>query len=79
MANPLHLFRADGRLDERVLHIGPWSVGVVDKTGSDPRSSYVAWAERADGLGHPPDSAARMDPGCRFFLFHDPLIQKESA
>ncbi len=79
MANPLHLFRADGRIDERVLHIGSWSVGVVDKTGSDPSSSYVAWTERADGLGHPPGSAARMDPGCRPFLCRDPLIQKESA
>ncbi len=79
MANPLHLFRADGRLDEPVLHIRPWSVGVVDKTGSDPRSTYVDCAQRADGLGHPSGSAARMDPGCRLFLCRDPLIQKESA
>ncbi len=68
MTNPLHLFRADGRLDERVLHIRPWSVGVVDKIGSGRRSSHVAWAEQADGLGHPPNSAARMDPGCRLFF-----------
>ncbi len=79
MANPPHLFRADERLDVRVLHIQPWSVGVVDKIGSDPRSTYVAWAEGADGLGHPPDRAARTDPGCRLFLCPDPLIQKEPA
>ena len=41
MANPPHLFGADGRLDERVLQTGPWSVGVVDKIGPGPRSSYV--------------------------------------
>ena len=41
MANPPHLFGADGRLDERVLQAGPWSVGVVDKIGPGPRSSYV--------------------------------------
>ncbi len=41
MANPPHLFGADGRLDERVLHIGLWSDRVVDKIGADPRSSYV--------------------------------------
>jgi hypothetical protein len=46
MANPLYLFRADGRLTQRVVHIRPWSVGVVDKIGSDPRSSCVGWAER---------------------------------
>ena len=79
MANPPYLLRADGRLDERVVHIRPWSVGVVDTIGSAPRSTYVAWAERADRLGHPPDSTARTDPGCRFFLCRDPLIQKESA
>ena len=41
MANPPHLFRVDGRLDELVLHIRPWSDDVVDKLGFDPRSSYV--------------------------------------
>jgi hypothetical protein len=75
MANPPQLFRADG-LDERVLHRRPWSVGVVDKIGSDPRSTYVAWAEGADGLGHPPDRAARTDPGCRLFLCTDPLSKR---
>jgi hypothetical protein len=79
MANPPHLFTADGRLDDRVLHIRLWSVGVVDKIGSDPRSTYVACAQRADGMGHPPDSAALTGPGCRPFLCRDPLIQKESA
>jgi hypothetical protein len=79
MANPLYLFRADGRLDERVLHIGRWSVGVVDKIGSNSHSSCVLWAERTHGLSRPRDSAARMDPGCRLFLSRDPLIQKESA
>jgi hypothetical protein len=78
MANPPQLFRADG-LDERLPHIRPWSVGVVDKTGSDARSTYVAWAERADGLGHPRDIDARLGPGCRLFLCRDALIQKESA
>jgi hypothetical protein len=78
MTNPLLLFGADGRMDERVLRIGPWAVGVVDKTGSDP-PSYVAWVERADGLCHPPDRATPMDPGCRLFLGRDPLIQKEPA
>ena len=39
MANPPHLFRVDGRLDELVLHIRPWSDDVVDKLGFDPRSS----------------------------------------
>jgi hypothetical protein len=79
MANPPHLFTADGRLDDRVLYIRPWSVGVVDKIGSDPRSTYVACAQQADGLGHPLDNAARTDPGCRFFLCSDSLIRKESA
>jgi hypothetical protein len=41
MANPRHLFRVDRRLDERVLHIRPWSDDLVDKLGFDPRSSYV--------------------------------------
>ena len=41
MAKPPHLFRADGYLDELVVHIRRWSVGLVDKIGSDPRSSYV--------------------------------------
>ena len=41
MANPPHLFRADGRLDKLMPHIRPWSVDVVDKVGSDPRSSYA--------------------------------------
>lgn len=41
MANPPHLFGADGRLNEQVLQSGPWSVGVVDKIGPGPRSSYV--------------------------------------
>ena len=41
MANPPHLFRADGRLDKLMPHIRPWSVDVVDKIGSDPRSSYA--------------------------------------
>ena len=36
MANPPHLFRADGRLDKLMPHIRPWSVDVVDKVGSDP-------------------------------------------
>ena len=36
MANPPYLLRADGRLDERVVHIRPWSVGVVDTIGSAP-------------------------------------------
>jgi hypothetical protein len=36
VANPPHLFRADGRLDKLVPHIRPWSVDVVDKVGSDP-------------------------------------------
>ncbi len=41
MANPAPLFTADWRLDELVPHIQPWSVGVVVKTGSDPRSPCV--------------------------------------
>ena len=41
MANPAHLFRVDGRLDELVVRIRPWSDDVVDKLGFDPRSSYV--------------------------------------
>jgi hypothetical protein len=42
MANPPpHLFTTDGRLDGGCC-IRPWSVGVVDKIGSDPSSSYVA-------------------------------------
>ncbi len=36
MANPLHLFRVDGRLEQLVLHICPWSDDVVDKLGFDP-------------------------------------------
>jgi hypothetical protein len=40
MANPPHLFRPDWRLDEQVPHIRPWLVGVVDKIGSEPPSSY---------------------------------------
>ncbi len=36
MANPPHLFGADGRLDKVMPHIRPWSVDVVDKVGSDP-------------------------------------------
>ena len=41
MANPAHLFRDVGRLDELVLHIRRWSGDVVDKLGFDPGSSYV--------------------------------------
>jgi hypothetical protein len=41
MAHPPHLFRADGRLDELVPHIRLWSVDMVDKIGSDPRSAYA--------------------------------------
>jgi hypothetical protein len=41
MANSAHLFRVDGRLDELVVRIRPWSDDVVDKLGFDPRSSYV--------------------------------------
>ena len=41
MANPPHLFSAGWRLDELVPHIRPWSVGLVDKIGSDPSSSSV--------------------------------------
>jgi hypothetical protein len=41
MANPPHLFRVDGRLDDPVPYIAPWSVGVLDKVGSLQRSSYV--------------------------------------
>ncbi len=41
MANPPHLFRVDGRLDQLVLQVRPWSDDVVDELGFDPRSSYV--------------------------------------
>jgi hypothetical protein len=41
MANPPHLFGADGRLDKLVLNIRPWSDDVVDKIGSDPHLPYV--------------------------------------
>jgi hypothetical protein len=41
VANPPHLFRVDGHLDELVLRIRPWPDEVVDKLGFDPRSSYV--------------------------------------
>lgn len=52
MANPPHLLRADGRLDELVLHMWPWSVGVVDETGSDPPSSYIE--DLSLGIPDPP-------------------------
>jgi hypothetical protein len=41
MANPPHLFRVDGRLDQLVLRIRPWTDDIVDTLGFDPRSSYV--------------------------------------
>jgi hypothetical protein len=41
MANPPHLFRVDGLLDELVLRIRPWLDDVVEQLGFDPRSSYV--------------------------------------
>jgi hypothetical protein len=44
MANPPHLFRLDGRLDELVLHVCPWSDDVVDKLGFELRPS-PAFAE----------------------------------
>ena len=53
MANPPHLFRVDGRLDELVLHIRPWSDDVVDKLGFDPRSSYVEETPATRGLPRP--------------------------
>ena len=68
MANPPHLFRVDGRLDELVLRIRPWSDDVVDKLGFDPRSSYVeetrwaSWAPRPRGCSagwRPASSTAR--------------------
>ena len=38
MANPPHPFRVDARLEQLVLHMRPWSDGVVDsdKLGFDP-------------------------------------------
>ena len=41
MANPPPPppFRVDGRLDELVLRLRPWSDDVVDKLGFDPRWS----------------------------------------
>jgi hypothetical protein len=46
---------------------------------SDPRSFYAAWAERADGLGHPPDSAARHGPGMRPFPLSRPANPKGAS
>ena len=42
MANPPHLFRVDGRLDELVLHVRPWSDDVLDKLGFDARPPAVS-------------------------------------
>ena len=42
MANPPNLFRPDGRLDELVLHVRPWSDDVLDKLGFDARSPAVS-------------------------------------
>ena len=50
MANPPHLFRVDGRLDELVLHIRPWSDDVVDKLGTGCRGSRTTF----EGLDESP-------------------------
>ncbi len=52
--NPPHPFRVDGRRDERVLRIRPWSDDVVDKLGFDPRSSYVE-ETRSKWIFEPPE------------------------
>jgi hypothetical protein len=66
MANPAHLFRVDGRLDELVVRIRPWSDDVVDKLGFDPRSSYVEdfWLGPLDHVVAPPvGGRLRLQPG----------------
>jgi hypothetical protein len=56
MANPPQLLRADG-LDERVLQIRPWSVGVVTRSVPAPArlmshgpSGLMAWATHPTAL-----------------------------
>ena len=42
MANPTNLFGPEGRLDELVLHVRPWSDDVLDKLGFDAGSPSVS-------------------------------------
>ncbi len=42
MANPPQLLRVDGRHDELVLHVRPWSDVVVDKLAFDARPPPVS-------------------------------------
>ena len=53
MANPPHLFRVDGRLEQLVLHTHACSDDVVGKLGFDPRSSsgFAGVARMYGGLG----------------------------
>ena len=51
MAIPADLFRVDGRLDELVVRIRPWSNDVIERLSFDPRSSYVK--RFSLGIGRP--------------------------
>jgi hypothetical protein len=42
VANPSNLFRRDGRLNELVRHIRPWSDDIRGKLGLDARSLSVS-------------------------------------
>ncbi len=64
MANPPHLFRADGRLDKLVPHIRRWSVDVVDKIGSDPQL-VLCRGLLAEDLGPPQPARCRPKKRCR--------------